>query len=131
MSRRAEQPRMRGGALSELLAAFRVRRGVQGNNGVSGGTAKQALGDQRDIGHHRHVAMIRSGVDRVFSAQYLLARGLDAAEAAEHNELVVEAVDAVLTRWDAFASRSNAMTPPSDGVADMLKLDAGFSVELA
>lgn len=97
-------PPMRGGALSQLTAAFRLRQAViGGSTDVPEGTAKHGLSDQRDIGREKHVALLRTAVDELFSTAYLAARGLDPRAATEHNDLVTQALDVVLTAWDRMA----------------------------
>lgn len=125
-------PPMRGGALSQLTAAFRLRQAVIGGSAeVPEGTAKHGLSDQRDIGREKHVALLRTAVDELFSAEYLTARGLDPRAATEHNDLVTQALDVVLTAWDRMAVMTNVAPDHPEQIKDILGLATGFGVELS
>ncbi len=123
---------MRGALLNEIVASFRLRQAVTTGKSkdVPEGTAKQGLNDQRDIGRARHVMLIRSAVDELFSPAYLKVRGLNPREATKHNDLVTQAVDAVLTRWDSLAIIKNMVPDDPQQFVDMYGLATGFSVEL-
>lgn len=122
---------MRGGALSQITAAFRLRQAVIGGSAeVPEGTAKHGLSDQRDIGREKHVALLRTAVDELFSAEYLTARGLDPRAATEHNDLVTQALDVVLTTWDRLAVMTNVVPDHPEQINDILGLATGFGVEL-
>lgn len=121
---------MRGGLLSVLASAFRLRQAVlSSTDDVTEGTARHGLNDHHDIGRERHVHLLRRGVDELFSADYLGVRGLDPREAAEHNELVTQAFDAVLVRWDHVAVVTNVV-PEHLASEDLLMLATGLSLEL-
>jgi Tfp pilus assembly protein PilF len=122
---------MRGGLLSRLVSAFRLRQAVLSETlEVTEGTAKHGLNDHHDIGRARHVILLRAAVDQLFSAEYLVARGLDHAEATKHNDLVTQALDVVLTRWDQLAAVANVVPERPEPAHDLLALATGFSVEL-
>ena len=122
---------MRGGALSVLASAFRLRQVVMTSTaGVSEGAARHGLTDHRDIGHGKHVALSRGLVEQLFSREYLTARGLDPEEAAAHNELVVGALDAILLTWDRFAAFANVVPEHLERIDKLLGMELGLSVDL-
>ena len=107
---RAPRP-MRGGLLSDIAHAFRLRVAVVGENGdVAVGTAKHAFNDHRDVGRGRHVALVRAVVDRLFTTEYLVSRGLTPGEATRHNDHVTQAMDVILAAWDRLGVFHN-VTP--------------------
>lgn len=122
---------MRGGVLSVLASAFRLRQVMMTSTaGVSEGAARHGLTDHRDIGHGKHVALLRGLVEQLFSRDYLTARGLDAEEAAAHNELVVGALDAILLTWDRFAAFANVVPEHLERIDKLLGMELGLSVDL-
>jgi tetratricopeptide (TPR) repeat protein len=122
---------LRGGVLSQLASAFRVRQAIveRGHAGVSKGSAKAALGDARSVEPFQHVAMLRCAVDQLFTLDYLEARGLDARAATEHNDLVTQAIESTLSVWDRFATLANAV-PGASEAHDLLGLMTGLYAEL-
>jgi hypothetical protein len=130
----SHQPRertMRGGALSRLLAAFRLRQIVSTNHDeVSEGTAKRAFNDQRDIGREKHVMLLRRAVEELFAPSYLARRGFDVRDAAKHNDLVTHAVDVVLVRWDQYAAATNVVPDLSGSIGEQIGVATGFAIEL-
>ena len=102
---------MRGGLLSDIAHAFRLRVAVVGENGdVAVGTAKHAFNDHRDVGRGRHIALVRAVVDRLFTTEYLVSRGLTPGEATRHNDHVTQAMDVILAAWDRLGVFHN-VTP--------------------
>lgn len=101
---KAEKPKMRGGMLGHIAGSLRLRQRVIDE---IGGTARTGLSDQRDVGRHRHVEMTRALVDGLFTEEYLKARGLGPNDAKEHNDLVTQAMETLLTRYDRLALRDN------------------------
>jgi tetratricopeptide (TPR) repeat protein len=117
--------------LSRLAAAFRLRQVVVTETaGVPQGTAKHGLTDHRDVGHERHVALIRRVVNGLFSPEYLRARGLTAEEAAQHNDRVVRALDVVLGRWDQLATVANALPELFGRIEKLLSVEMGLAIDL-
>jgi tetratricopeptide (TPR) repeat protein len=123
---------MRGGVLSQLASAFRLRQRVTGDSAeVAEGTANQGLNDQRDIGRGRHVSLLRAAVDGLFTKEYLAVRGLRDRDATNHNDLVTQALEAVLTRWDPLAAFNNVLPGRLDPIREVFGIVTGYSVELA
>lgn len=132
---RSERPKnhvpMRGGLLSWLAASFRLRQAtLKETEDVSEVTAKRSLMDERDTGHERHVALARSFVDHLFSAEYLSARGLDQRAATRHNDLVTQALEALLARREQIATVFNALPYELEPVKDWLGALSGYEMEL-
>ena len=109
---------MRGGALSQLAAAFRLRSTVVDNGPVAKGTSKQALTDQVDVGSDKHKQLVRAFVDALFPGAYLKTCGLDDDARDEHNRLVATAIDHGLARWDKVAAHRNLIGDVPSVVTD-------------
>jgi hypothetical protein len=84
-----------------------LRQKASDASNVAKGSAKHGFNDHHDIGQHQHIALLRVGVDHLFTLDYLIARGLDGPEALHHNALVTQAAEVVLARWDQLVVLSN------------------------
>lgn len=84
---------MFGGIISSLAAHFRLTDHVRTKVAdVSEGTARRALSDQPDVAPENLEVLLAVLVDSLFTADYLVDRGLSEADGAKHNAAVVVAV---------------------------------------
>ncbi|AGP36469.1 tetratricopeptide repeat protein [Sorangium cellulosum] len=108
---------MRGGLLTLLASAFRLRDRIQDRpGGMSTTTAKRVLGDAPQVTPEKRAALVRVVIEALFTPDYLAARGLTANEIHIHNQLVAAALEDVLDRWDELARLLNPSALPADSL---------------
>lgn len=114
---------MRGAILTALVNAFRLGDKVRTSpSGFSGATAKRILQDDPAVAIEKRTALTRSLVTYLFPIDYLRARGLDDGEAHIHDEMLVQAIEDVLDRWEAVARVCNHLTQPMPTVEMLFKV---------
>lgn len=87
----------RGNVLSQLVSAFRLDRKSETR------TIKRIHADEPEASEEKVEQEISRIVARVFTPDYLTARGLSDIEIADHQRLVAAALGQVLRRWDFLA----------------------------
>lgn len=123
---------LRGGLLSLLASAFRVRDCIEKASvvGMAKATAKRVLEDDPQVAPEKRAALVRALVAAIFTPEYLEARDLPAEEATVHNGLIAAALEDVLDRWDEQVRAMNHGIDVEGSVFAFHLLITGFVPDL-
>ncbi|MDI1450810.1 tetratricopeptide repeat protein [Polyangium sp. 6x1] len=114
---------MRGAILNALASALRLGDKTRTpSDGFSGVTAKRILKDDPAVTLEKRTALTRLLVKHLFTPEYLRARGLDDGEAHIHDEVLVEAIEELLDRWEVLVRQCNHVTGPLPTSETLLKV---------